>query len=75
MPEKRRKLGGNSALARGLFAAEKPTQTCMRTNAQRHELFKVTMDYSHLKINSRVVRAFVDKSGDAIQWLEEKGIA
>jgi fumarate reductase flavoprotein subunit len=32
------------------------------------------MGYSHWKIDPKIVRAFVDKSGDTIQWLEEKGL-
>jgi len=73
--EKARTLGGNSVRAEGLFAAESPAQRRMKIDARRDELFKVAMDYSHWKINPRIVRAFMDKSGDTIQWLEEKGVA
>ena len=72
--EKRRALGGNSAMAEGFFAAESPVQKRMMINAQRDELFKIAMDYAHWTINPRIVRAFVDKSGDTVRWLEEKGL-
>lgn len=72
--EKRHALGGNSALAEGLFAAESPAQKRMHIDAQRDELFKMAMDYAHWQINPRIVRAFIDKSGDTIRWLEEKGL-
>src|SRR5512136_2783218 len=72
--EKRHAAGGNTALARGIFAAESPVQKRMKIDAQRDELFKIAMGYSHWKINPKIVRAFVDKSGNTIQWLEEKGL-
>lgn len=72
--EKRHALGGNSAMAGGLFAAESPVQKQRMIDARRDELFRLAMDYAHWKINPRIVRAFVDKSGDTIRWLEEKGV-
>ena len=72
--EKRRAAGGNTALARGIFAAESPVQKRMKIDAERDKLFKIAMSYSHWKVNPKIVRAFVDKSGDTIQWLEEKGL-
>ena len=32
------------------------------------------MNWAHWSINPRIVRAFIDKSGDTIRWLEEKGV-
>ena len=32
------------------------------------------MGYAHWKIDPRILRAFIDKTGDTIRWLEEKGI-
>jgi fumarate reductase flavoprotein subunit len=72
--EKRPVLGGNSALAEGLLAAESPAQKRMNIEAPRDELFRIAMDYAHWKLNGRIVRAFIDKSGDTIQWLEDKGL-
>jgi len=72
--EKRRSLGGNSALAGGIFAVESPTQRRMRIDVNRDECFKVAMDYAHKTINPRLFRAFVDKSGDTVKWLEDKGL-
>jgi flavocytochrome c len=72
--EKRPVLGGNSALAEGLLAAESPAQKRMNIEAPRDELFRIAMDHAHWKLNGRIVRAFIDKSGDTIQWLENKGL-
>ena len=72
--EKRGAPGGNTALARGIFAAESPVQKRMKIEAQRDKLFEIAMSYSHWKIDPKIVRAFVDKSGDTIGWLEKYGM-
>jgi fumarate reductase flavoprotein subunit len=72
--EKRAALGGNSALAGGIFAADSPVQKRMMIEAPKEELFKKAMDYSHWKTDPEIVRAFVYKSGDTVRWLEEKGM-
>jgi fumarate reductase flavoprotein subunit len=72
--EKGNAPGGNSARAVGFFAADSPTQKRMRIDAPRDVLFKMAMDYTHWKINPLIMRAFIDKSGDTVRWLEEKGL-
>jgi fumarate reductase flavoprotein subunit len=72
--EKKGAPGGNSALATGLFAAESPVQKRMLIDARRDDLFKTAMNYAHWRIEPRIVRAFIDKSGDTVRWLEEKGV-
>lgn len=72
--EKRRSLGGNTKMAEGLFAAESPAQKRMLIDARRDDLFRLAMDYSHWTLNPRILRAFIDKSGDTIEWLEKKGV-
>ena len=70
----KRGLGGNSALAWGIFAAESPVQKRAMIDCRKDDCFKTAMNYAHWKINPRIVRAFIDKSGDTIRWLEEKGL-
>ena len=73
--EKRGSLGGNTARATGLFACESPTQARNKIIADKDELFKKAMQWAHWsRINPRIFRAFLDKSGDTIRWLEEKGL-
>ena len=72
--EKQKSPGGNSIFAEGLFAAESPVQRRMGIATLKDDVFKIAMDYSHWKINARIFRAFVEKSGDTIQWLENKGL-
>ncbi len=70
--EKRHNPGGTSAMAGGLFAAESHTQKRLRVDVPKDEIFKMHVEYAHWKINPRIVRAFIDKSADTIQWLEDK---
>jgi fumarate reductase flavoprotein subunit len=73
--EKAGSPGGNSAMAHDLFAAESPVQRRMGTDARKDDFFQLAMKWSHWsKVNPRLIRAFIDKSGDTIRWLEEKGI-
>lgn len=46
----------------------------MRLFLPTDDVFKIVMNYSHLEIDPRIIRAFLDKSGDTIGWLEQKGV-
>ncbi|MGD1118785.1 MAG: FAD-dependent oxidoreductase [Dehalococcoidales bacterium] len=73
--EKRRALGGVSAIAGGIFACESPVQKRLGIVANPDKLFKKAMDWAHWSnLNPPVLRAFIDKSGDTIKWLEAKGL-
>ena len=73
--EKRRNLGGNTALAGGLFACESPVQTRERVVADRDHLFRRALEWAHWSgVDPGILRAFINKSGDTIRWLEEKGL-
>jgi len=72
--EKRGSATGNSAMGGGSFAAESPVQRRQGIDAPRDKYFKTAVSFANWKINPRLVRAFVDKSGDTIGWLEELGV-
>jgi fumarate reductase flavoprotein subunit len=73
--EKAGSPGGSSAMAHDLFAVGSPVQKRLGIDARSDDFFKVAMRWSHWsKVNPRLVRAFIDKSGDTIRWLEEKGV-
>jgi fumarate reductase flavoprotein subunit len=73
--EKRVGLGGNTAMATGLFACESPVQARQRIIADKDTLFKKAMDWARWsRVNPRIFRAFLNKSGDTIQWLEQMGL-
>lgn len=72
--ERRRSFGGNSALAGGIFAAESHLQRRMRMDVSTDICFQEAMSYAHNKINPRIIRAFLNKSGDTVKWLEDMGL-
>lgn len=72
--EKRKATGGNSACAEGIFAADSPAQRRNMIQARGDDLFKFAMDYTHWRANPRIIRAFIDKSGETIGWLEHMGL-
>jgi fumarate reductase flavoprotein subunit len=72
--ESRRSPGGNTARAGGIFATESHLQRRMRLDVRKDACFKEAMSYSHDKVNPRIIRAYLNKSGDTIKWLEDMGL-
>jgi succinate dehydrogenase/fumarate reductase flavoprotein subunit len=72
--EKRGVVGGNALMAEGFIAAESPAQKRLLIDAKKDDLFKTALDYAHYKIDPRILRAFINRWGDTMRWIEEKGI-
>jgi len=72
--EKRSIVGGNALLAEGFFAAESPAQKRMLIDAKKDSLLKTALEYAHYKVDPRILRAFINRSGDTVRWIEEKGL-
>ncbi len=73
--EKAGSATGSTGMAHDIFGAESPVQKRLGIDAPKDELFRTAMEWAHwTKINPRIVRAFIDKSGDTIAWLEQKGL-
>lgn len=72
--EKRSVFGGNTTMASVMFGAETPVQKRMKIEVTKDWAFKTAMGYAHWKINPRLVRTFINRTGDTIRWMEEKGI-
>lgn len=72
--EKQRTPGGTSINFEGIFAAESDMQRENYINYSRDDAFKNIMEYSHWRANPRLVRAFVNESGETISWLSQQGV-
>ena len=57
-----------------MFAVESEMQRERYITYSRDEAFKNIMEYNHWRANPRLVRAFVDQSGDTISWLQKYGV-
>ncbi|MBP1736172.1 MAG: Succinate dehydrogenase/fumarate reductase, flavoprotein subunit [Oscillospiraceae bacterium] len=67
-------VGGNGLFPRGIFGVDSVIQRRKLVFADADEIFKSCMEYSHWKIDGRLIRALIDKSGDTISWLAGKGV-
>ena len=72
--EKRGEVGGNTAFAFNFFGINSPAQKRAGINTTVDEYFTASMDWSHWRTNPKITRAFAEKSGGTIQWLEDKGL-
>jgi fumarate reductase flavoprotein subunit len=73
--EKRKVPGGTSALAGGIFACGSPVQARQNISADKEFLFRKAMDWAHWShVNPAILRTFLEKSGDTVRWLEDKGL-
>ncbi len=73
--EKQPSPGGSTVMAHDVFGIESPVQKRAWFDTSRDEIFKTHMEWTHWAVNPKIVRAFVDKSGDTIRWLEEMGLS
>ncbi len=51
-----------------------PVQDRAWFDTSKDEIFKLHMEWTHWTVDPRIVRSFIDRSGDTIRWLEEKGM-
>jgi fumarate reductase flavoprotein subunit len=72
--EVRQVVGGNTALAGGVFSTRNPGQEKDDVSSSNDDYFKKQMRYAHWRTNPRIVRTLIDKSENIIGWLEKQGV-
>jgi len=72
--EKASTTGGAGNMALGPFAVESRMQRQRQIALTREQAFKIHMDYTHWRVDARLVKAFIDKSAGTIDWLENMGV-
>jgi len=65
---------GNMGSIGGIFAAESRWQRERHMSITREDAFKAHMYYTHWKVDARLVKAFIDKSADTLEWMERLGV-
>ena len=68
------KVGGNGLFPRGVFAVNSVLQRRKLVLPDADQVFRACMEDAHWKIDGSIIRALLDKSGDTISWLMEKGV-
>lgn len=72
--EKRNAPGGNSLFPEGFFAADSQLQKRFGIKVSADECFRQMMDFSHWRLNARLVRTLINESGRTVDWLESLGV-
>lgn len=72
--EKANKTGGCANLAVGLLGVETRRQRERLIGITKEEAFARFMDYTHWRVDARLVNAYLSKSAATIAWLEELGV-
>jgi fumarate reductase flavoprotein subunit len=72
--EKVAKLGGCSTNIGVFFAVNSPLQKRSGINATAEQAFKEKMAHDHWRQNARLIRDTIERSGQVVQWLEDKGL-
>lgn len=73
--ERRPVAGGNSNFPRGgTFAVGSKKHKDKGLNFTTDDVFKNIMAYGHWRGNARLVRAFLEKTADTVEWMEKRGV-
>ena len=72
--EKASATGGAANMGMGPCAAGSPVQKAAGITLTPGELFRKHMFYTHYRVNAQLVKAYYDKSGDTIAWLQDIGV-
>ena len=67
-------VGGTGKFSEGIFAVESSMQRNWNYGLTKDEAFQKIMNYGHWRGNAKMVRAFVDKSGETIDWMQANGV-
>ncbi len=72
--EKGATTGGTANMGMGPFAVESKLQRAKNITLTKEEAFKIFMDYTHWRVDARLVSNYINKSADTIDWLEKMGV-
>lgn len=72
--EKANTTGGCANMAMGLLGVESKLQKERLVDITREGAFAKFMDYTHWRSDAKLVKKFVDLSGETIGWLQDMGV-
>lgn len=72
--EKSSTTGGTGNMGMGPFAVESKLQRMKNITLTREEAFKIFMEYTHWRVDARLVSLYINKSADTMDWLEKMGV-
>lgn len=72
--EKSATTGGTGNMGLGPFAVGSKLQKIKNVSLTKEEAFKIWMDYTHWRVDARLVSDYINKTASTIDWLEEMGV-
>jgi fumarate reductase flavoprotein subunit len=72
--EKAATTGGTGNMGMGPLGIESRHTRAKQFRPTKDEAFEIFMDYTHWRVDAKLVRAYLNKSADTIHWLEEMGV-
>jgi fumarate reductase flavoprotein subunit len=72
--EKASITGGTANRGSGLLAIQSRLQRLKQISLTREEALEIHMDFTHWRVDARLVKAYYDKSASTIDWLEKLGV-
>jgi len=72
--EKTGRTGGTANRGNDIFGVESRLQKQDPPYLTREEAFKIHMEWTHWRVDPRLVSAIINKSGSTIDWLQDLGV-
>ena len=72
--EKTGRTGGAANIGNGPFAVESRLQQQRMYMLSKEEAYKIHMEYTHWRVNGRLVSEYYNRAADTIDWLEKMGV-
>jgi len=72
--EKAATTGGTGNMGMGPLGIESRHTRAKQFRPTKDEAFEIFMDYTHWRVDARLVRKYLNKSADTIHWLEDFGV-
>ena len=72
--EKAATTGGTGNMGMGPFAVGSRLQKIKNVPLSAEDAFRIFMEYTHYRVDGRLVSEYINKSADTIQWLEDMGV-
>ncbi len=72
--EKGSTTGGAANMGMGIFAVESKYQKAQMVDFTKEDAFNLLMNYTHWRVDARLVRKYIEQSSDTIDWMETLGV-
>ncbi len=72
--EKGSTTGGAANMGMGIFAVESKYQKAQLVDFTKEDAFNLLMNYTHWRVDARLVRKYIEQTADTIDWIETMGV-